>query len=731
MSRPTSLAIVVSGFLAGLLGAAAPSPASGQSVWVEAETAFEVGSVRGTARPRHHMVASGGYCIGDGWGRRRGDEVECSVELEEDARGAQLTLRYAIEGPAGDDPVVVSVATAHGTAPFRDVGQLTLPATGRFEIFALGRLRLGDLAAGTHRLRLTTETDREVWIDGFAISEATDVPSWLERRTTFDNRPGGHFQLVFSPHVRDESLEAHEQVFEKLEAQYAFLAEYLGTEPATSLVCCVSAPEDAADGPAHARGNVFFFQEPELTQETSGNMLHEMTHCFQDDDASCGTMPRWLREAEAFFTWSLGEMDTYGREVDELWAGAFPSEDRLRSLAFDEQGLNVVQFFATSQQRPGDRPYYAIWNWVFRELVRHDRELFRRYHDRVRADIAKGLYPLSPEDTDDPALVSGTAVRYLIGDDPVVAGILEDWGFITWPARESLPFLGEEVVTVECGVRAPADRNLEWHPKHDERRVRKGFGVEVSGAMVWRSGDEHQWFYGDPRFGNTPMVIALEVPTDFVGNLVLHPDPRGRRQELRLESVRPMAIDAERSVVLPITPDMARDGKIHLTLNKLAGTNGALLGLALHREPRGGRVPLSVRCGRGVKDLGSALPWHPVLDEAEVAPGFEYEVLEGFAWSDGRDAQWFGNDRRGTQRALRFAVNLPKRFRGHLVVRMDVGGRVQRVVVEDAVMFVARGDQDLWIPLQKEWTQDGRVEVSLRRIEGINAAIREIRLVSR
>ncbi|MEQ8768648.1 MAG: hypothetical protein RL885_32375 [Planctomycetota bacterium] len=706
-----------------------PRAAAQSPIWLEAESAFEAGTVSGTQGPRHHMVTSRGYCVGDGWGSRAGDALRIPFELTESIPDAVLSLRYAT-GNGASVSLAVRVDRSGSTSAIER--SVTLAGTEAFERFRVHQVALGELAAGAHSLELSLSSPREVWWDCFAVSGEDSIPELFTRQLVFDNLPGGHFTLVYSPHAQDESIAMREQVFDKLERQYALLREYLGTEPDRPLVCCVSAPEDAAGGPAHARGNVFFFQEPELFEETSGNMLHEMTHTFQDDFASNGFMPRWLREGEAFFLWGIGELDHYGRSVDELWAEPLADPERLRRVSLDEQGINVVQLFGTSWQPDGGRPYYALWNVVFRELLKHDRDVLRRMHERIRSEIASGTYPIAERDREDPFLVSATYVRYLIGDDPGTRDILEDWGFITWPEPERYARLGEEKLRVDCSVHLPENRNTPWRKDWDESRSAEGYSYEVSGLMCWRSGDEHQWFFGDSRFGDTALSLTVRVPTGFAGTLVLFPDARGRRMEVVLEREEIYEIRHERRFELPIREGMTSDGAISLQLRKLDGVNGALEGLALHAAPERGQRRLDVRCGRNVEILGQSLNWSPTLDVTEASSkDFGVQVLRGSAWGDGRSFQWFGHDRRVSNEPMRFEVRVPKRFAGDMSLTLDQGDRVQRVIVEGEAMFVGRGERELWIPLEPAWTENGKIEVAMRRIEGVNAAIQRVEIRER
>jgi hypothetical protein len=113
---------------------------------------------RGEIRAHGFVDGSG---VGRGFGEEAGDWVAYAFDLTAAIQDAVLLVRYrAPHGPAA--------FTGEGIAR----GALTLPATGEL---AVQSLRLGDLPAGRHTLRLTSIGRGPADLDGFAIVAAADV----------------------------------------------------------------------------------------------------------------------------------------------------------------------------------------------------------------------------------------------------------------------------------------------------------------------------------------------------------------------------------------------------------------------------------------------------------------------------------------------------------------------------------------------------------------------------
>ena len=695
---------------------------------VEFESAFEEGTVRGADGPHHLMVASRGHVVGAGWGRGAEDLVECPFDLPSDIGDALLTLRYSWKARENGKSLKASCTVDDGKAR-----SLTLEPCRILEEFAIAQVRLGKLAAGRHSLALRLSRPEEVWLDAFSVSEAKKVPELLTRRLHFDNlEKGGHFRLVLSPHVSEDTHSRRDELLDRLEADYKSIRDYLGHEPAIdALTCCLSAKEDSAGGAAHARGSVFFFDEEGALDKSAGNRVHEMTHCFQDEFANNGWMPAWIREGEAFFLCCIQDTRAYGKTIEEATWPPFRgrSAEQVRRAGLDDQGINTIQYFRTEQHPREGRPYYLIWNWVFFELFKKNPEILRQYHDRLRAAIAGGTFPLEEADRRDAQLVSSVHIAYLLGDDREARDFLTEWGLITWPCENLVPARGPRVLHIDCGAKLEG-RHVDrpWKRALDRVGKRRGFSYEVEGARCWRGEDETHWFYADRRHGMRPLRLRLVVPKGFVGTAVLWPDTADRVQEVRLENDERWTLSHERRIDLPVDAEMSRDGRVDIEVKNLRGINGALARVELFAEPKPGKTMLSVVCAERIEQPGRNLSWRAALDRVERERGFSYRVTDSQCWTDGRSPQWFHHDRRFGNEPLRFVVTVPKNFKGRLLLCGEPGGRVQRVSVEGRHSFTQRGDHELAIPIEASDTADGEVRVEIRRLVGNNCALRSLRI---
>ena len=714
-----------------------------ESVWIEAESAFQRGRVRGAERSLHMMVASGGHCVANGWGRQAGDQIEARVRVREPLPKSLLSVRYSarLTTTRGVHAIVRLEEKDRGEVW---TGRASLESGRIMEEFAVSSVAVGTLPTGRYRLQVSLSralsSDEEVWLDAFALHSRSAAPDELTRKLHYSNvdqRVGkgkGHFYIVLSPNVSDRTIAQVDALFEKLEAQYRVLAAYFGHEPPEKrLTFCVSAKEDSARGAAHARGHIFFVDEENVFEPESGNVAHEMSHCFQEDFASNGHMPAWIREGEAYFACCVVDTMLYRKSVDEVAWPPFRgrSKEQIRRMGLDDYGLCASQFYRTERHPGEDRPHYLIWNRLFYELFRADAKLLRSFHDRIRKAIEDGTYPLDRRKLRDLHLVNSTYAEYLSGDNKKIREVLEHWGVITWPCETQLPTLGELVLDVECGAALSVDGHPRpWRAAND-RRVRlkskksRGVTYRVRGAQCWKSGDDHQWFFQDHRGrgGTDPLRLQVRVPEGFEGHLVVDPDVDGRDHEFVLEDGTHVRTTYEREVVLPVTARATQDGKLDLEVRRLRGSNGALRRVRLFAKRELGERVLRVECSKNVPQLGRNLPWREGVDEAEAKRGFRYRVTRGQCWTDGDSFQWFHHDRRFGNEPLSFELRVPKGFRGQLLIYGDQGERLQRYTVDGKRSYVGRGPWELAIPIDKEDTRDGRVRVDVRRLSGNNCAL--------
>ena len=716
-------------------------------VWVEAESAFESGRVRGVDRALHMMVASGGHCVAGGWGRRREDRIHVSVRLREAIDQAAIAVRYSARLEKKSRPLFLKIRledSARGGEMW--TGRIALSSSRILEEFNVEVARLPSAGRGRYKLHASLSRPlsaaEEVWLDAFALFPRGHPPVELTRKLHYSNVASsgtsrGHFDLVFSPNVTASTLSQTKKLFKKVESHYRVIAEYFGNEPpGKRLTCCVSAKADSAKGAAHANGQVFFVDEENVFEPESGNIAHEMTHCFQENFASNGHIPAWLREGEAYFACCVVDATLYKKSVAEVAWPPFRdrSLDAIRRMGLDEFGLCASQYYRTELHPRDNRPHYLIWNRLFYELFRLDQRALRTFHDRVRKSIAAKTYPLDATMLRDVHLVNATYVDFLCGENSKLLELFEHWGFTTWPCETRLPAVGELVLDVACGAALKSeDVARRWNPKTDRRatvRARNArlFSYTVKNGRSWKSGPHHQWFFQDQRGGPAPpLKLELRVPKDFEGSVVLDPDIDGRDHEIVVEGSRRIRTTYEREVVLPVTRDDTRDGRVDIEVFRRRGINGAVRRLRVYKAPELGKQVLRVECAKRAA-IGPNLTWSAKRDERHTTEGIRYRVTRGKCWTDGESHQWFHHDRRFGNTPLSFELKVPKTFRGHLLITGDLGERVQRYTIDDQRSYVGRGSARLDIPITAADTQDGRVRVDVRRLSGNNCALRAIEL---
>ncbi len=173
--------LVVLPVLVGCGAPAAPSVtptpfeivSSEQGVWREGEAFL---SQSGSSAADYKAAASGGQCLGMGWGSRRGDFAEYEVELPFDLPLAVLYLRYAREGRWAAELDVYASGKLMGASP-----SMVLEPTGGWGYeageWAYQKLLLGSMEAGKYSLRFVSLIDDgRVNIDGFFVADESFRP---------------------------------------------------------------------------------------------------------------------------------------------------------------------------------------------------------------------------------------------------------------------------------------------------------------------------------------------------------------------------------------------------------------------------------------------------------------------------------------------------------------------------------------------------------------------------
>jgi hypothetical protein len=135
------------------------------SIWIEAENAARQ---MGSTGPDRKAAACGLRVLGSGWGGRSDHWAEYALNLKTDLQ-ATLFLRYA-RAMSGDAALDVLLDGNR-------IGMLKLASTGgwgdRNEDWKFAEMKLGNLKAGAHTIRLVSLADRNnVNLDGFFISNA-------------------------------------------------------------------------------------------------------------------------------------------------------------------------------------------------------------------------------------------------------------------------------------------------------------------------------------------------------------------------------------------------------------------------------------------------------------------------------------------------------------------------------------------------------------------------------
>jgi hypothetical protein len=406
---------------------------------IEAESALGTGRAHGgNARPDRKLTAFGGACLGNGWGRERGDWAEYSVTPPRGA--ATVHLRYArLAQPVQTTSAVASTAnTAAANTPVTSASAaarlrvriggieriVTLPETGDWELWRWLEVPLGEVSKGTggqSTLRLeAVDGGQPINLDALIVAPSGEVPPQVARRLLFDG--SRHLRIQFSPGVR---LRETDRLFAVAEASYTFLRDYLGEEPARRLtVHVIAEAERKNDFVGHSSGYAMYLDEEHIF-ETGHNWVHEMTHCFQRGP---GRWPTWLSEGEAWLTYYEAETALFGRDHAQI---ALPPEyfasrlPRLRDTLI-VNGQNTIQQWGEpgfADERVGAA--YGFANYMLSELRRlYGPGLMRRYRVLLRAEAK------DEADIQDPVARDTVVVQRLgraAGAD--LRPLFRSWGF--------------------------------------------------------------------------------------------------------------------------------------------------------------------------------------------------------------------------------------------------------------------------------------------------------------
>ena len=677
-----------------------------------------------SADARHEMLASSGHYVIATPGR----VLRWTTLVEREIVRPVLTWR-ASAPPDATVTVRVGVASRRRGNVARD-RKLEFDGRPQREDFAVASTELAPrIAPGEYEVTLELDgPSGELWVDCFAISTTDDVPAALSAKRRFEPEEGGHFRVLYSPHVAAATLDTHAAFVEKLEYHYAFLSGYLGHEPDPPLLTCgVSAAIDSAGGAAHASGSLFVIDESEVPQAVAGNSVHEMTHCFQNGYPDNGLLPGWIREGEAFFTTCLAAETLYGDAGAALMtAGHFEGIDdhRLRNDSLGRFGYSAIHEFRTHRQDDQERPYYPTWNRIFHALFLLDRDLVRAFHDRLRRAIEGGFAPAADDWQARFEEIEGEYVSLLLGDGPAAWDIARAWSLITW-RREAAPDLGERVVRIRCAAKTrKLERDVKWKRAHDDHHLQRGFSYRVLDGMCHRNDPIHQWVADDPRRGHKPLRFEIGTRGGFRGWLRLVPDPGPRLLRIAIDDADAGLLGGGH--VIRRVEHPAGQDRLTVELRREAAFNAALREVELYRDVEPGEILLDVRCGAGVGDgqAGQSLGWDASLDRVVArADGFGYRMTDGYCWRDGDDHQWWAHRPAAGQGPMVIEVTTPAGFEGWLTLDLDPRGRRHRVILDRETGFDVGDLGRTVFPLTATETDDGVVVVELRRMSGVNAAL--------
>lgn len=351
---------------------------------IEAESAITTQRfVGGDNAPDRKLTAFGGACLGNGWGRVRGNWAEYDVDGTNGP--ATLHLRYArfpISGRTQWNPrfeLKVSV----GQGPETRSKTIELPFTGDWELWRWVEIPLGAVGAGTQKLRIESVTENApINIDAVVLAPTGQTPAEVARPLLFDGSK--HLRIQLSPSVPPLEMD---RLFAIGEASYAFLKEYLGEEPKQRILVNIIGPVEQRDDHVGHSSGYSMYLEGKRIWDTGHNWVHEMTHCFQRDN---GPWTTWLSEGEAWLTSYESETQVFGDPAgaEEISPDAFKARLPQYQKALLVNGQNLVQFWGTPQlPREKLGAAYGFTNYLMGQLrQRSDEGLMRRYRALLRAE---------------------------------------------------------------------------------------------------------------------------------------------------------------------------------------------------------------------------------------------------------------------------------------------------------------------------------------------------------
>lgn len=354
---------------------------------IEAESVLASGRFEGGENvPDRKLTAFGGACLGNGWGRLRGNWAEYTVNGTDGP--ATLHLRYArhpISGRTEWSPRFQLKVSVNGAATTESAktGIIEMPYTGDWELWRWVEVPLGSIKADMQTLRLESLTENApINIDALILAPTGQTPPEVARPLLFDGSK--HLRIQLSPSVPPLEMD---RLFAIGEASYAFLKEYLGEEPKQRLLVNIIAPaEQRTDHVGHSSGYSIYL-EAKLIWETDHNWMHEMTHCFQRDN---GPWTTWLSEGEAWLTSYESQTLAFGdpKGAERISPAAFKARLPQYQAALLVEGKNLLQFWGTPQL-PRDKlsAAYGFTNYLMGQLrERSDAGLMQRYRALLRAE---------------------------------------------------------------------------------------------------------------------------------------------------------------------------------------------------------------------------------------------------------------------------------------------------------------------------------------------------------
>lgn len=352
------------------------------ATFIEAESAVSTQQMHGgDGGLDRKLTAWGGDCLGNGWGRARGDWAHYPI----DAPGGATTihLRYARQPLTPTAPSGARLRLRMG-----DVArEIELPSTGNWELWRWIAVPMGELAKGAHTLRLETLSENApINLDALSVAPSNQMPLEVSRPLLFDG--SRHLRIQLSPSVKPLPTD---QLFAIGEATYGFLKEYLGEEPSQKLTVNVIAPaEQRNDFVGHSVGYAMYLEEAPILN-TAHNWAHEMTHCFQRES---GSWPTWLSEGEAWLTYFDAESSVFGRAPNDITFSPQLFRSRLPKLreTLIVENRNQLQRWG-QPDFPGHKvgAAYGFSNFILAELrEKYGPSLMQRYRALLREDRKQG-----------------------------------------------------------------------------------------------------------------------------------------------------------------------------------------------------------------------------------------------------------------------------------------------------------------------------------------------------